>query len=161
MASTIIDSIEKEIPRLRRFARCLTRDAERADDIVQQSLLRAVDKTDAWQPGNNLRTWLLALVRNCYIDEVNRARQRPVANDAALHCQWPGESQEQQIALGGIRDAFLRLEEEHREILLLVVVEGLDYQVAADILMIPVETVRSRLSCARQALLCACVDQAG
>jgi len=161
MASTIIESIEKEIPRLRRFARYLIRDAERADDIVQQSLLRAVDETDAWQPGSNLRAWLLALVRNCYIDEVNRARQHPVADDAALHGQSPGEGQEQQIALGEIRDAFLRLEEEHREILLLVVVEGLDYQVAADILMIPVETVRSRLSCARQALLRACVDQAG
>jgi RNA polymerase sigma-70 factor, ECF subfamily len=160
MASTIIDSIEKEIPRLRRFARCLTRDAERADDIVQQSLLRAVDNTDASQPGSNLRAWLLALVRNCYI-EMNRARQGPVAGDAGLDGQSPGESQEQRIARGELRAAFLRLEEKHREILLLVVVEGLDHQAAADILMITVETVRSRLSCARQALLHASVDQAG
>ena len=65
-------------------------------------------------------------MRNCYI-EVNRARQGPVAGDAGLDGQSPGESQEQRIARGELRAAFLRLEEKHREILLLVVVEGLDH----------------------------------
>jgi RNA polymerase sigma-70 factor (ECF subfamily) len=154
MANITVNLIEKEIPRLRRFARYLVRDADRADDVVQECLARALDKVDSWQPGTNLRAWLFVILRNCHIDEVRRARHHPVVNDAGADDRLPGipESQDLRVTLGEIRDAFLRLKEEHREILLLIVVEGLDYQEAAGILGIPVGTVRSRLSRARQAL---------
>jgi RNA polymerase sigma-70 factor (ECF subfamily) len=154
MANITVNLIEKEIPRLRRFARYLVRDADRADDVVQECLARALDKVDSWQPGTNLRAWLFVILRNCHIDEVRRARHHPVVNDAGADDRLAGipESQALRVTLGEIRDAFLRLKEEHREILLLIVVEGLDYQEAAGILGIPVGTVRSRLSRARQAL---------
>jgi RNA polymerase sigma-70 factor (ECF subfamily) len=154
VARTTIDLIEMEIPRLRRFARYLVRDADRADDVVQECLLRAIDRVDTWQPGTNLRAWLFTILRHCHIDEVRRARHYPLVADAACngHAASIPESQELRVTLGEIQDAFLRLRDEHREILLLVVVEGLDYQEAADILGVPVGTVRSRLSRARQAL---------
>jgi RNA polymerase sigma-70 factor (ECF subfamily) len=163
MASTVIDLIEKEIPRLRRYARYLVRDTDRADDVVQECLGRALDRVDTWQPGTNLRAWLFAILRNCHIDEACRARNQLVVDDADANSQSPGmpESQELQVTLGEIQDAFLRLRAEHREILLLVVVEGLDYQEAAGILGAPVGTVRSRLTRARQALRGASVNRAG
>jgi RNA polymerase sigma-70 factor (ECF subfamily) len=163
MARTIIDLIEKEIPRLRRYARYLVRDADRADDVVQECLGRALDRVATWQPETNLRAWLFAVLRSCHIDEVRRARNHPVEDIAGFNGRSPGmpESQELQVTLGDIQDAFLRLRAEHREILLLVVVEGLDDREAAGILGIPVGTVRVRLSRARQALRGAYVNRAG
>jgi RNA polymerase sigma-70 factor (ECF subfamily) len=160
MALTIVDLIEREIPRLRRYARYLVRDADRADDVVQECLVRARDRIDTSQPGTRLRAWLFVILRNCHIDELRRARNHPVEDIAGSNDRSPAipESQDLRVTLGEIRDAFLRLKEEHREILLLVVVEGLDYQEAADILGIPVGTVRSRLSRARQALRTASLD---
>lgn len=163
MTNTIVDLIEREIPRLRRFARYLVRDPDRADDVVQECLVRALGKANRWQPGTNLRAWLFVILRNCYIDQVRRAGHHPAGGGVDPDRQSLGtaESQEQRVALGEIRDAFLRLKEEHREILLLVVVEGLGYQEAADVLGIPVGTVRSRVSRARQALNVACARKEG
>lgn len=154
MSGTIFDLIEEEIPRLRRFARYLVRDADRADDVVQECLVRAVDKASAWPPGTNLRTSLLAILHHCRADEMRRTGHRQVVDDAEPNGPLPGilEGQELRVTLAEIRDAFMRLKEEHREILLLVVVEDLDHQEAAGILGIPVGTVRSRLSSAREAL---------
>lgn len=152
MSGTIFDLIEEEIPRLRRFARYLVRDADRADDVVQECLVRAVDKANTWPPGTNLRAPLLAILHHCH--EMRRAGHRQVVDDAEPNGPLPGilEGQELRVTLAEIRDAFMRLKEEHREILLLVVVEDLDHQEAAGILGIPVGTVRSRLSSAREAL---------
>ena len=160
MASTVIDLIEKEIPRLRRYARYLVRDTDRADDVVQECLVRALDRIDTWQPGTNLRAWLFVILRNCHIDEVRRARHHPIVDDPDSNGRSHGipESQELRVTLGEIRDVFLRLKQEHREILVLVVVEGFDYQEAAGVLGIPVGTVRSRLSRAREALRSASVN---
>lgn len=163
MKNTIVDLIEKEIPRLRRFARYLVHDPDRADDVVQECLERALGKADSWQPGTNLRAWLFVILRNCYSDQVRRRGRQRAGSDIDLHHQSSGiaGTQEQQVALGEIRDAFLRLKEEHREVLLLVVVEGLGYQEAADVLGVPIGTVRSRVSRARQALKTACVGNEG
>lgn len=89
MPSMTIDLIEKEIPRLRRFARYLVRDADRADDVVQECLVRALGKLDTWQPGTNLRAWLFVILRNCHIDEVRRARHHRVVNDAGSNGRSP------------------------------------------------------------------------
>lgn len=137
------------------------RDADRADDVVQECLLRALDKLDTWQPRTNLRAWLFTILRHCHLDEVRRLRKHPLVADADCNGRAFSipESQELRVTLGEIQDAFLRLRDEHREILLLVVVEGLDYQEAAGILGIPVGTVRSRLSRARAALRGAALDR--
>jgi RNA polymerase sigma-70 factor, ECF subfamily len=151
----ILGQIEAEIPRLRRYARYLRREPDRADDLVQECLVRAIAKIHTWQPGTNLRAWLFTIIRNCHIDEV-RAEQRIDYLDEAMPDDQPGLSvrgnQESSVALSEAGSAFLSLSAEHREILLLVAIEGLHYDEAASILGMPVGTVRSRLSRAREAL---------
>lgn len=149
-----IQQVEPEIPRLRRYARYLTRDADQADDLVQEALTRAIAKIDTWQPGTNLRAWLFVILRNAHISEIRRQSRAPI--DEAVADDHPGLAvtggHESHLALVELHKAFEGLSEEHREVVHLVAVEGLKYDEAAAILEIPVGTVRSRLSRARTAL---------
>jgi RNA polymerase sigma-70 factor (ECF subfamily) len=149
-----LELIELEIPRLRRYARYLARDADRADDLVQECLTRAIAKVDSWTPGTNLRAWLFVILRNCHINEVRRGQRTSLIGEASSDYEVvpTPASQESHINLLEVRDAYLNLSEEHREVLLLVAIEGLQYEEAAAILEVPVGTIRSRLSRARQAL---------
>jgi RNA polymerase sigma-70 factor (ECF subfamily) len=150
----LLRTIEEEIPRLRRYARHLVRDADRADDLVQESLSRALGNLDSWTPGTNLRAWLFVILKNCHINELRRAQRSPIGGEPTLSepdVRSAG-SQEARIALLEVRDALLGLSEEHREVLLLVAIEELRYDEAAAILGVPLGTVRSRLSRARRAL---------
>jgi RNA polymerase sigma-70 factor (ECF subfamily) len=166
MDDETLQRIEAEIPRLRRFARYLARDVDLADDLVQECLLRAVSRLDTWEPGTNLRAWLLTILRNVFLTELRRARRAPVtsahnnvphdpaqaaAQAAAAEGAHEGE-QDFAIYLAAVQRAFDRLSEEHREILALVAIEELTYEEAAAVLAIPIGTVRSRLSRARTAL---------
>jgi RNA polymerase sigma-70 factor (ECF subfamily) len=147
----ILSLIEAEIPHLRRFARYLARDVDRGDDLVQECLTRAIAKNDTWTPGTNLRAWLFTILKNCHINDLRRARRADeMPDEHPLLTVAP--NQDAHIGLLEVRDAFLRLSDEHREVLLLVAIEGLQYDEAAAILNVPVGTVRSRLSRARQAL---------
>jgi RNA polymerase sigma-70 factor (ECF subfamily) len=151
----VLQNIEQEIPRLRRYARYLRREPDHADDLVQECLSRAIAKIDTWQPGTNLRAWLFVILRNCHINEIRREQRVVSLEDESPASEpvlsVPG-SQETRVALAEVRRAFLRLSEEHREVLLLVAIEGLQYEEASAILEVPLGTVRSRLSRARQAL---------
>ena len=149
--SEILPLIEAEIPHLRRFARYVVRDVDRADDLVQECLTRAIAKLHTWTPGTNLRAWLFVILKNCHINEVRRERPTSEMPDDHPLLNVPA-SQDTHISLLEVRDAYLRLSEEHREVLLLVAIEGLRYEEAAAILKLPLGTVRSRLSRARQAL---------
>jgi RNA polymerase sigma-70 factor (ECF subfamily) len=152
--------IEAEIPRLRRFARYLARDIDLADDLVQECLLRAVSRIDTWEPGPNLRAWLLAILRNVFLSELQRVRRSPVHNEPDEErlsaAQEAGATHQCEpefvIYLASVQCAFDRLSGEHREILALVAIEDMTYEEAAAVLDIPIGTVRSRLSRARTAL---------
>jgi len=149
--SETLPLIEAEIPHLRRFARYIVRDVDRADDLVQECLTRAIAKVHTWTPGTNLRAWLFVILKNCHINDVRR--QRPTSEIPTDHPMLTVPSnQEAHITLLEVRDAYLSLSEEHREVLLLVAIEGLQYEEAAAVLGVPLGTVRSRLSRARQAL---------
>ncbi|NJO37085.1 MAG: sigma-70 family RNA polymerase sigma factor [Rhizobiales bacterium] len=144
--------MEAEIPRLRRYARFLVGNADRADDLVQDCLTRAITKIDSWQPGTNMRAWLFVIMRNGYFNELRRKSRSPIIEDSeAMPAVTPG-NQEAHLALQEVRRAFLQLSEEHREVLLLVAIEGLAYDEAAGIIGVPIGTVRSRASRARAAL---------
>src|ERR687892_1633689 len=157
-----IDLIEAEIPRLRRYARYLAREADRADDLVQECLTRAISKIDSWTPGTNLRAWLFVILRNCHINEVRRGQRTSLIGEVSSDYDVvpTPASQEAHMSLLEVRNAYLNLSEEHREVLLLVAIEGLQYEEAAGILQIPVGTIRSRLSRARQTLRDALDDRA-
>ena len=146
--------IEAEIPRLRRFARALVRDPDHADDLVQSCLERAIAGVETWRPGTNMRAWLFTILRNVLINEYRRAQRNPVQSTEA-----PGDlgmavqgNQEARVKLTELQQALDSLPIEHREVILLVAVEGLRYEEAAAVLGVPIGTVRSRLSRGRRML---------
>ena len=146
--------IEREIPRLRPYARALTRSADRADDLVQETLLRAVAKAHLWQQGTDIRAWLFTIMHNQYVNMVRRAIREEATIDieqmssSLVATTDPTASRQ----LRELERALGRLPGDQREVILLVGLEGLSYEAAAQILGVPVGTVRSRLSRGRDAL---------
>jgi RNA polymerase sigma-70 factor (ECF subfamily) len=145
------------LPRLRRFARTITRHREDADDLVQLSVERALLRLDQWQPGTRLDSWMFAIMKNAWIDEV-RARVRRDAvllpEEAAENVghapgEWPVDAQHRRI---DVERAMAQLNDDQRMAVGLVLVEGLPYKEAAQVLGIPVGTLTSRLARARDSL---------
>jgi RNA polymerase sigma-70 factor, ECF subfamily len=146
--------IEQQIPRLRRYARALTRNRERADDLVQDTLGRALRKEQFWQPGTNLRAWLFTIMHNHNVNNVRRDVRESGALDietisVALPATTDPTASRQMFEL---ERALAQLPLEQRQVILLVGLEGMSYEDAAGILVIPVGTVRSRLSRGSDAL---------
>ena len=146
--------IAAEIPRLRRYARALTRDVTAADDLVQDCLTRALSKVHLWQEGTDLRAWLFTILHNQYVNQVRRAVREGTA--VALNDSEPvltsAPSQGKRFKLRDLERALARLPEEQRSALLLVGMEGMRYEEVAASLDVPVGTIRSRLSRGREAL---------
>ncbi len=146
--------VEQEIPRLRRYARALARSADRADDLVQETLLRAIAKAHLWQPGTDLRAWLFTIMHNHYVNMVRRAARDGATVDIEQVSRLlvantdPTASRQ----LRELERGLACLPAEQREVILLVGLEGMSYETAAQILDVPVGTVRSRLSRGRDAL---------
>ena len=140
------------IPALRRYARLLTGDAARADDLVQDTLERACAKWSLWQPGSALRSWLLTLMHNIYL---NQQRDRRFDDGHAALDEATEPAHEPLAGAGERLDmqrALARLSPLLREVLLLVTVEEYTYAEAAAMLDIPVGTVMSRLHRGRERL---------
>jgi RNA polymerase sigma-70 factor, ECF subfamily len=139
------------LPRLRRYARALTRDPARADDLVQDTLERALVKLDLWRPGTDLRAWLFALMHNVFVNQVRAQGPREADLEEARDVAVSG-SQLDALALRDIHAALARLPVEQREVVLLVGLEQFGYAEAAGILGVPLGTVMSRLSRGRDRL---------
>jgi RNA polymerase sigma factor (sigma-70 family) len=150
----IYSEIEAEIPRLRRYARALTRDVAAADDLVQDCLTRALGKLHLWQKGTDLRAWLFTILHNQYVNYVRRSVREGAAvglNDGEpLLTRAP--QQGQRLELRDLQRAIAKLPEEQQSAILLVGLEGLHYDEVAAVLGVPVGTIRSRLSRGRAAL---------
>jgi RNA polymerase sigma-70 factor, ECF subfamily len=146
--------IEAEIPRLRRYARALARDVAAADDLVQDCLTRALGKLHLWQEGTDLRAWLFTILHNQYVNQVRRAVREGAA--VGLSESEPmltrGPHQGKRLELRDLERALAKLPEEQRSVILLVGLEGMRYEEVAQVLDLPVGTVRSRLSRGREAL---------
>ena len=147
------------IPRLRRYARVLTGEASRADDLVQDTLARAWEKRALWQAGTDLRAWLFTVMHNLFVNQRALAR-RDAANVSLDGAGAPAEiwqisvrpSQQAYVELHEVLMLLGRLPAEQREVLILAAVEELKYEEIAEVLDIPVGTVMSRLSRAREKL---------
>lgn len=142
------DLIE-HLPRLRRYARALTGDPNRADDLVQDTLERALAKLDLWQPGSDLRAWLFTLMHNLFVNQIRVRQPQETVMEEALDEPVSG-GQMEALDARDIHAALAKLPEEQREILLLVGLEQFGYAEAAQVLGVPVGTVMSRLSRARE-----------
>jgi RNA polymerase sigma-70 factor (ECF subfamily) len=140
------------LPRLRRLARVLTRDATSADDLVQIAVERALTRRDQWREGTRLDSWVMRIMKNAWIDETrSRARWGKVieGEDAGLNV---GVSNDPADSLA-IAQAMAKLPDEQRIAVALVLVDGLSYADAADVLEIPPGTLNSRLVRGRMALM--------
>jgi RNA polymerase sigma-70 factor (ECF subfamily) len=151
----IMDEIEACVPALRRYARALTHDSDRADDLVQDCLERAIRKRRLWRPTGSVRSWVFRILVNVHRNDLRRLRRAP--NPISLEI-LPGSGpagpdvQPDRLALAETARAMQVLPAEQREVLLLVGVEEMSYAEAAAVLSIPVGTLMSRLARARAAL---------
>jgi RNA polymerase sigma-70 factor, ECF subfamily len=153
-APSLRDEIAALLPRLRRFGRQLTGHREDADDLVQLAIERALNRSAQWQPGTRLDSWLYRIMQNAWIDELRTRRRQAevvVADDEAAAEVGAGERDAPLDAIA-VRKAVTLLSEEQRAVVALVLVEGLPYKEAAEVLGIPIGTLTSRLARAREAL---------
>jgi RNA polymerase sigma-70 factor (ECF subfamily) len=147
------------IPRLRRYARVLTGETSRADDLVQETLARAWEKRRLWAAGTDLRAWLFTIMHNVFVN------QRALARRDALNVSLDGDedggaawqipvraTQQTRVELLEILREVARLPVDQRSVLVLAAVEEMRYEEIAAVLGIPVGTVMSRLSRAREKL---------
>lgn len=139
------------LPALRRYARSLTRDADAAEDLVHDALLRAHERRGAFSADRPLGPWLMSVLHNIFIDGARRraAEGRVMAAAGEAEPAWEAAPQEHAARLGQVRAAFLQLPDDQRAALHLVTIEGLTYEEAAASLGVPVGTVLSRVSRAR------------
>jgi RNA polymerase sigma-70 factor (ECF subfamily) len=139
------------LPRLTRYARSLTHDLVNAEDLVQESLSRALEKIHLWRPGTDLRAWLFTIVHHQYVNEVRRtAREKTVPfgdRDQALE---PGQTTH--LELRDLARAFDALSSGQKSAIMLVAVNEMQYEEAALLLNLPLGTVRSRVSRGRDNL---------
>lgn len=143
--------ITAEIPRLRRYARALTGDASRADDLVQDTLERALSRFSLWRPGN-LRAWLFTIMHNIFVNQIKAAAHVDYLADDLLPDLPLRATQTDNLELRDLDRALGRLSADQREVLLLVGLEDLSYEETARIIGSPIGTVMSRLSRGRERL---------
>jgi RNA polymerase sigma-70 factor (ECF subfamily) len=148
------DALSRVLPRLRRFAHGLTRDPADADDLTQRTAERALRARRQWQAGTNFDAWAYRIMRNLWIDTVRSRKRRDKViapaeqgSDVGVAAEAEGKAE-----LHFLMRALERLPDEQREAVALVMIEGLSYAEAAEILEIPAGTLTSRLVRGRQAL---------
>jgi RNA polymerase sigma-70 factor, ECF subfamily len=145
------------VPKLRRFARSLVGHPQDADDLVQAACEKALRNVGQFQVGTRMDSWMYRIIQNLWLDDRRRARTRGTAvdpdeaylSDEGKAAQLP----EDRMMLAQVRGAMKSLPEGQRDVLALIAIEGLSYKEAAEVLELPVGTVMSRLSRARDALL--------
>jgi RNA polymerase sigma-70 factor (ECF subfamily) len=154
----LASALPQMLPRLWAFALRISGDRHDAEDLVQRACVRALERAHQLQPGTSPLSWMFSIVQSTWINEVRarnvRSRSGMDWDDAFLETiPDPNTRTPEQNAMDGqIISAVQRLPEAQRVVMLLVAVEGLSYQEAADVLKVPIGTVMSRLSRARQAI---------
>lgn len=151
------DQLLAVLPRLRRFARALSHNAADADDLTQAAIEKALKARQQWQPGTRMDSWMYRIMRNAWIDTARaraRAAETFVPEEAGANVADDGaRGIEAHVELGEVEAAMRMLPDEQREAVALVLVEGLAYKEAAEVLEIPMGTLTSRLVRGRQALI--------
>lgn len=144
------------LPRLRRYAVSLTGTLHDGEDLLHSTIERALVKFDQFTQGTDLDRWLFRICKNLWLDEIRSRKVRNETTNPDSHENEPwfdGENQANAVVgLSELGSLLSQMQEDHREILLLIVVEGYSYKEAADQLALPVGTVMSRLARARSKL---------
>jgi RNA polymerase sigma-70 factor (ECF subfamily) len=151
--SAFRDGLLAEIPNMRAFALSLTGKADRADDLVQETLMKAWAAHQSFVEGSNMRAWLFTILRNVYFTELRRKRREveDVEGQHAASIAVAGE-QAAHLDMSDFQNALARLPPDQREVLTLVGASGFSYEEAAEICGVAVGTIKSRLNRARARL---------
>ncbi|MFB9221974.1 RNA polymerase sigma factor [Paracoccus cavernae] len=147
------DELVDHLPALRAFALSLTRDGSSADDLVQDTIVKAWTHIDKFQAGTNLRAWLFTILRNTFYSARRKVRREVSDTDGIYAAQLSTRpDHDGRLALGDFRKAFERLPDEQREALILVGASGFSYEEAASMTGVAVGTVKSRANRGRRRL---------
>jgi RNA polymerase sigma-70 factor, ECF subfamily len=146
------EAVAAEIPRLRRYARALLGDSSEADDLIQDTLERALARLDQWRDGDSPRKWLFSILHNLHVDGLRRKSRRPP--HVGLDNLGADQSAPAADGVSGcdLDQALQLLTGDQREVVLLVGLEGLSYAETAQVLSVPIGTVMSRLARGRERL---------
>ena len=147
------EELPDHLPALRAFAISLTRDATQADDLVQDTIVKAWSNFDKFTPGSNLRAWLFTILRNTFFS-AKRKTKREVPDPDGIHTAglYEKPAHDGRLAFSDFQTAFDKLTPEQREVLILVGASGFSYEEAAEMTGVAVGTVKSRANRARQKL---------
>ncbi|WP_151720644.1 RNA polymerase sigma factor [Gemmobacter serpentinus] len=147
------DELPEHLPSLRAFALSLTRNATEADDLVQETVVKAWSNFDRFQPGTDLRAWLFTILRNTFYS-VRRKLRREVSDPDGIHAQglFDKPQHDGRLAMNDFVRAFDQLSPEHREVLTLVGANGYSCEQVSEMIGVAVGTVKSRTNRARQRL---------
>jgi len=147
------EEIVEHLASLRAFAMSLTRNSATADDIVQDTIVKAWSNIDKFEPGTNMRAWLFTILRNTYYS-LHRKRSREVADVDGEYAAQLSEKPEHdgRLAMTDFRDAFAQLPDDQREVLILVGASGFSYEEAAEMCGCAVGTIKSRANRGRKRL---------
>ena len=153
MTEEMRTALLEAVPHLRAFARSLTRNRDQADDLVNDTIVRAIAASNQFTPGTNFRAWVFTILRNLFYNQGRRGRARFSSIDEVF-VDEPAEiaSQEASLEFCDFRRAFWQLPEHHREALILVGASGMNYEDAAKVCGCQVGTMKSRVSRARTEL---------
>jgi RNA polymerase sigma-70 factor (ECF subfamily) len=145
--------VSPRMPDLRRYAASLTRDPVDAEDLLQETMMRAYCKFHLWQPGTNLMAWMVVMMRRIFLSKFVGPAKRATSQFPIEDCEIAVPvNQEQRVEISRVQASWPRLSHDHREVLEVVAVGGASYDEAATTLGVPVGTIRSRLGRARQSL---------
>ena len=144
------ESLIREMKDLRAFAVSLSGSFHQADDLLQETLLKAWSNSGSFIPGTNMRAWLVTILRNTYYSQY-RKRGREVPDTDGIYSSRLATppNQEASVDMSDFQNALLKLAPEHRDVLLMVGASGLSYEEAAEICGVAVGTIKSRLNRAR------------
>lgn len=144
------------LPRLRRFSLVLARDLDKADDLVQETCIRALASADQWQPGTRLDSWMYRIAQNLWLDRMRANKVRGVSVEIDTVHELAGadgrDITEARLTLQTVSENMRMLSAEQQLLITLVGIDGLSYKEVAESLDIPIGTVMSRLARARRVL---------
>lgn len=149
------DLLIANLPNMRAYAMMIARNREQAEDLVQDSVARALAKCHLYQPGTNFKAWVFTVLRNQHIDGLRARRREAITDmpeDVLNDLQIALPRQDDHLVMRDLMRALKRLSADQRDALLLVTVQGMSYEEAAAICGCPIGTIRSRLARARMEL---------
>jgi RNA polymerase sigma-70 factor (ECF subfamily) len=152
-ALTFKSDLLAAIPSLRAFAVSLAQNSDKADDLVQETLVKAWDKQESFQPGTNLKAWLFTILRNEFYSQMRKRGREVQDSDGLMTARLAiHPSQQGKLDLEDFRSALKQLPEDQREAIILIGAAGFSYEEAAEICGCAVGTIKSRVSRARSRL---------